>query len=332
MLLKLTKLRSYVAAMKARGYSAEAVLLHSRLTAEQLLDPAMLIEPSQRQQVVRNMLRLTRNPALGLELGYQSQLVDFGILAHAQMTAATLRDAFTLWERYYSAVGTTTPIELEEKSRDDWRVIYRVTEPEGPVGRFNAEEITSMAVTLGPALVGTSWALEECTYTYSPPSYWKRYEALLGCPVHFNQPFTSIRVKGIALDHALPGHDPEFHALCLRHLHQLIRRIDRERPFTDRVRSLLVSRHTNLPTLDETASYLGMSPRSMRRHLLDEQTSYIEQLNQYRLELALHFLGTEQRSAKDVAAELGYRDVGSFRRAFKQWTGRTVASFAAESD
>lgn len=332
MLLKLTKIRSYVAAMKARGFAAEAVLQHSGMTAEQLQDPALLIEPSQREQVVSNMLRLTKNPALGLEIGSHAQLVDFGILAHAQMTAPTLRDAFTLWERYYSAVGTTTPIELEEKSRSDWRVVYRVIEPEGPVGRFNAEEITSMAVTLGPALIGSTWALEECTYTYAPPPYWKRYESLLGCPARFNQPVTSVRVKAIALDQPLPGNDPEFHALCMRHLHQLIRRIGRERPITDRVRSLLVSRPANPPTLDEAANYLGMSPRSLRRHLLDEQTTYVEQLTQYRLELAMHYLGVEQRSAKDVAAELGYRNVGSFRRAFKQWTGRTVGSFDGESD
>lgn len=121
--------------------------------------------------------------------------------------------------------------------------------------------------------------------------------------------------------------DDFLHQPAGRALVHLVRRMGRERPVSDRVRSLLLSRAATPPTADEAADYLGRSPRTLRRHLQDEGTSYVEQVNQLRLDLAYQYLSIEKRAVKDVAAELGFRDASAFRRAFKQWNGRTVGEF-----
>ena len=327
MLLKLTKIRSYVARMKARGIAPADVLADSGLSEDLLTDPALLISPRQRERIVQNMLRLTRDPGLGLELGSQAQLVDFGILAHAQMTAPNLRSALVLWQKYSSAVGTTTAVELVDKGRNDWCIHYKVARTDRPFGRFEAEEITSMAVGLGPSLLGPLWQLAECTYDYRAPAYKNRYEEALGCPVRFSESMISVRIRSVSIDHPLPGHDPEFHELCLRYLDQFIRQSGRNRQTSERLRSMMLNQPQDPPDIAQAADYLGMSPRSLRRHLQHEGTSFSEQLNQSRLDLATRSLCQEGLPVKETAAELGYLNVQAFRRAFRGWTGKSIGEY-----
>lgn len=330
MLLKPTKIRSYLAAMKARGFSSQAVLAGTGLKELQLKDPALLVEARQRERVILNMLRLTGNPALGLEIGASAQLVDFGVLAYAQMSSRSMREALSLWVRYSNAVGTTMRIRLDEQGPRDWGVVYEIGKLETAVERFSAEEMVAMAASLGPALGGPAFVIGECTFAYAPPPHSARYEAVLGCKVRFNAAQTSMRPSAPKLDWTLPGSDPEFHAVCLRHLDQLQRQISHEHDMSGRLRNLLLSRPEAPHSLAEAASYLGVSPRSLRRYLQQEQTHYQALVDQVRLDLATDYLRAEKSSIKEVGFALGYRSVNAFRRAFKAWTGRTIKAFLAE--
>ena len=326
MLLKPTKIRSYLAAMKARGIAAAAVLRGSELAEAQLQDAGTLIEDWQRERVILNMLKLTGNPALGLELGAAALPVDFGVVAYAQMSGASMREAFELWDRYSTAVGITMPIRLEVRSARDWNILYESGAPTEAVGWFGAEEMVAMAIRLGPLLCGPAFVLEECTFSYAPPPHWRRYAQVLGCTVRFNTAKTVMRPRSPELDALLPGHDPEFHAVCLRHLAQMVQQITREKPTSSRLRTLLLSRRTP-SQLDEAARFLGMSARTLRRHLAQEGSSFQRIADDVRLDLAASYLREERRPIKEVGLELGFGSVSAFRRAFKSWTGMTIQQF-----
>lgn len=331
MLFKPTKIRSYLVAMRAQGHSAKFVLAGTGLNEKQLQEPALLIEPRQRERIIFNMLALTGNPALGLQLGRTAQPVDVGVLAYAQMSARSMRDALTLWIKYSGAVGITVPIRLDEKTGSNWGVVYDIGKATDPVGWFSAEEVVSMAVNFGPALGGAAFALRECTFAYEAPPHWRCYESMLGCPVTFGAPHTSMRPRSPKLDWTLPSSDPEFHLVCLRHLRQVTRQISHRQPITSRLRTLFLSQADTPPGLDQAAAYLGMSARSLRRHLLQERTHYQAEIDKVRLDLAIEYLRVERMPAKEVSLELGYRSVNAFRQAFKAWTGKTVSDFLADS-
>jgi AraC-like DNA-binding protein len=331
-LLKPTKIRAYLSAMRARGFSDRVVLAGTGLAAEQLHDPSLLIEARQRERVVLNMLHLTGNPALGLEIGAGTQLVDFGIVAYAQMSAHTLRECVGLWQQYSSAVGTTVPLHVEERNANDWSVVYDAEVPRSPVDLFCIEEMVAMATSLGPALAGREFVIRECTFSYSPPEHRACYERILGCPVRFNAAHVSMRPGSPSLDWPLPGWDPEFHSVCLRHLAQFVRCVGRSRPIASRLSALLLARPAQPPTLQEAARQLGMSDRSLRRRLLQERTSYQALIDAVRRDLAIEYLSVEQRVPKEVGYELGYRSTGAFRRAFKGWTGCTIGEFMSQPE
>jgi len=71
------------------------------------------------------------------------------------------------------------------------------------------------------------------------------------------------------------------------------------------------------------ATELGMSERSLIRHLAGMGTSFSEVLNRLRYELALKYLQQPELSLDQVAFLLGYATQSAFGTAFKRTSGRT---------
>jgi len=80
----------------------------------------------------------------------------------------------------------------------------------------------------------------------------------------------------------------------------------------------------------EIADQLGMSVRSLRRQLAEEDTSFGDILDRVRQRLAHRYLEDEDISLQQVAWLLGYSEVAAFNHAFKRWTG-TSPSHARHS-
>ena len=75
------------------------------------------------------------------------------------------------------------------------------------------------------------------------------------------------------------------------------------------------------------ARKLGVSVRSLRRHLTAEGAAYPALVSEALASIAKACLRDEARSIVDIAAELGFADNTSFHRAFKRWTGLTPLEF-----
>lgn len=95
-----------------------------------------------------------------------------------------------------------------------------------------------------------------------------------------------------------------------------------------RVRSALVELlPAGKTTVDDVASKLCMSRRTLQRKLTDEQTTFQQQLNATRLLLAKNYLKNSERTSDDIAFLLGYEDTTSFLRAFNMWTGMSITEY-----
>lgn len=78
-----------------------------------------------------------------------------------------------------------------------------------------------------------------------------------------------------------------------------------------------------LATVQNVASNLRMSTRTLQRRLRSEGTSFQLVLRETRLELALHYLRNTKVSHNEIAFLLGFDKASSFFRAFGEWTGST---------
>ncbi|MFC0264939.1 AraC family transcriptional regulator [Alloscardovia macacae] len=83
-------------------------------------------------------------------------------------------------------------------------------------------------------------------------------------------------------------------------------------------------------TIDDVASALGLTKRTLQRQLSDEGTTFQKQLNSTREMLAVHYMANTDMPVRDVAYLLGYRELNSFRRSFALWTGVSPSEYRSE--
>jgi AraC-like DNA-binding protein len=83
------------------------------------------------------------------------------------------------------------------------------------------------------------------------------------------------------------------------------------------------------PTLDDVASELAMSARSVQRSLRAEGTTYQHLLDDVRRELAVRHLSVRGTSAAEGAFLTGFSEPSAFSRAFRRRTGLTPGAYCA---
>lgn len=151
--------------------------------------------------------------------------------------------------------------------------------------------------------------------------------AVLGGQVRFGQPQDEVVFPLEVLGRALHGHDPGVSRFLARYLDERLERLAPEsaaRLVQVGIERLLGSA---VPaTLGSVASSLGLSGRTLQRHLAAEGHSFDELLDQTRRSRALSMLST-RASLAEVAFALGYADQSSFQRAFRRWTRSTPRSW-----
>ncbi len=107
--------------------------------------------------------------------------------------------------------------------------------------------------------------------------------------------------------------------------------LDTESSIAQRVKSALLELLPSGQSLiEEAASRLAMSKRTLQRHLSQESSSYQEILNTTRKELAQHYLSRSYISQGEIGYLLGFQDGNSFLRAFKGWTGTTPGEYRSD--
>lgn len=325
--LRPVKIRQYVSLMEAKGFKAQDVLRGSRIQADRLSDPAYLLELHQCETVVSNMIRLTGDQGIGLEIGGQASLADFGIISQAMLSSRTLRQAINYWLQYSNLVGMLIHLTIVEGPRREWTVVFSATEPLGFIYNFCVEEILVAGVKLGSALGNEALVVKEVSLSYPAPLHADLYRQRLKAPVRFNAQRSSITVKSPGLDAPLPGYDEELNEIYRRRCREVLRQINSEDPLIARLRNLILSRSSSLPDLKTAARLLGTAPRTLRRHLLKDGSGYRQMVNRFRHDLCNEYLQSGALSTKEIAGLIGFRDTNSLHRAFKSWTGLTIGEY-----
>ena len=84
--------------------------------------------------------------------------------------------------------------------------------------------------------------------------------------------------------------------------------------------AIAASLHYGDAALQRAALQLGMSPRSLQRHLAWMGASYSDMVAEVRLDIACHLLLESNKRISEIALRLGYAGTSSFSRAFMRLT------------
>lgn len=103
----------------------------------------------------------------------------------------------------------------------------------------------------------------------------------------------------------------------------------RETPMKIRVRNLIMLSLNEGPVYQENiAADLGVTSRTLRRHLTASGVSFQQLLDECRMKLVtLEFKSKSNISLSEMAFKLGYSEHSTFSRAFARWSGLTPQEY-----
>lgn len=272
----------------------------------------------------------TRDPALGLHWAQALNERTFGPLSYLLSNAGSLRRAFELvlqFERLFCDEPFCALIE------DSDSMTVRMAAWPGastPMVRFSAEVIMAGQLKMIRAICAHAEP-RRVSFAYPAPLHFREYQRVFGEAVRFNEPFTELVLDRALLDAPTPHADADVHAALKTVAEQRLQRVTRPASYGSRLREILLKRVPEPTNMSIAARSLGLSVRSLRRHLTAEGTSYRE-IEYAALEsVAKSLLRDKQRTIQETAYELGFSDATTFHRAFKRWTGMTPSEFRQRS-
>jgi AraC-like DNA-binding protein len=306
------------------GVPPEALLRGSGLTLAAISAPTARLTIPQFADLIDRARQLTGEPGLGFHLGLQMRISAHGYLGFAAMTAGTVREALEVAARFTPTRTTALALHLRLEGAEARLVI----EERAALGR--ARDVVVIALLVGLAQIGqtlTGQTLSGGVDLALPrPDYFARFAHLARGRVRFGQPESCLRFDAAALDVPLLNADPVAlqlaRAQCERDLDAVM-----SAPGPAGVRALLRAAEGDPPTLEEAAARLHLSPRTLKRRLAAQGTTYSALLDEARRERAEALLRAGDLSIDEVAERLGYSDTANFTRAFRRWTGVTPSRF-----
>lgn len=306
----------------AQGADRAAVLEGSSVTAAMLESPDARISYLQFGVLVRNALALTKNPALGLDVGRRVHLPQLGMVGLAIMSTSTLRDALEVGLRHYKRIAPAFDLSLEVDGPIA-RFIVRESVPTAPFQAF-AHELLLVAYALqGRALLGRPLPVQRVQLAFPRPAHADRYKELYDVPYSFDAGTTIVELDAAALEERLAFGDPASAKIAEQYFAEHPLPQSETDGLVSQVRTRILAARGKPPEVAQIARELQTSERSLRRGLHELGTSYQELLDDVRKQRALEWTRSTAMPFDQLASLLGFADVRSFRRAFKRWTGKT---------
>lgn len=325
-------LQHLLAQGEAAGLPRAELLGAAGLPASALADADGLVPLAALEALIAALPPRFADPLLGQQLAGRVQPPTLGAIGLLFQSCATLRDALETVVRYNGLLSNIGETELGfGPGTVEVRWHCRAGSP--VFRRFASEYVLGLLATLARLLVPARQALslQAVHFPHPPPAAaakQRAYFEFFGAPVHFDQAVAALVVPTSALGLRLQHGDALLRDILERHAQQLLQQRGQAGAPVTAVRQLIAALLVNgLPAKDSVAAQLGMSGRSLHRHLQAAGTSFQQLLDDVRLELARDKLRASDAPLAVVADALGFSSHQAFLRWFKQHSGQTPGDF-----
>jgi AraC-like DNA-binding protein len=304
-----------------RGVEPARCLRGTGVDLATLADPEAEVTAAQELRAIANLLAAVDEPeGLGLEAGRRYRLTTYGIWGFAVLSSRTARDANTVANQFLDLTYALTRISDREVGGtlelffDDWDLAE-------PVRRFVLERDSAAALAIWREMLEEPVVPLRVELRLPQPERAERFVDAYDVVPTFEAARSRMAFDAALLDRPLPRAAPLTAELCARQCRDLLERRQLRRGISGRVRAELLRDPRRIPGQDEVAAALHVSVRTLRRHLVEEGTTFRQLVEQTREVLAEELLATGRLTVEQVADRVGYASASSFVHAFTRWKG-----------
>lgn len=276
---------------------------------------------------INQLIELTGDPCLGIELGTLVDLGDCGVLGHLALNCSTLAEALAHFSRYQTLLydGAGKPEMVGNIIRFGWK-----SESEEAFNTQQSDEVLLVGLsTLMNQLIGRDdLKPHKVGFMHSKPSYASAYEHRLGSNIEYDQPLLFVELPLELLFQPISNCDPSLRQLLDQQANALLRALPELGQFETALKTALIKcMQEGTLSLDVLSSALNISDRTLHRKLENYGLNFSLLLQKTRKELAIEYLREHKLSIVEISLLLGYSEQSAFTRAFKKWTGKSPRKF-----
>lgn len=319
--------------LRDEGVDEAAIHQATGLAPGALHDPDGRFPITLRHRIWQLAVETLHSPGIGLRWARGSRPQDIGVAGYVALNSATLGQACRAMQRFGRLISEDDRFEV--RTEGEIHVLtYDVLNAPPQSRRPIVENALAVTCVLMRDLAGDAAVPSEVRLGFPAPQERRPYNELFGCPISFDQPEHALLFHKSVCTLRLPTANQYLHRILTRHAERLLARMPaapslswRERVQTEIVRRL----HSGPVKIDELASALAVSTRTLQRRLTEEGCALSELVDRTQREMALTYLASPNVSLTEIAVLLGFSEASGFHRAFKRWHGRSPGQYRRES-
>jgi AraC-like DNA-binding protein len=318
--------------VREAGIALEPLFKKAGLTAELMEDRGARIH-------VRNQIRFLElaagaldDPFLGFRLAREFDLREIGLLHYVLASSDMLGDALQRAARYSTTVNEG--VALRQLERNDLVMLFDHIGVGRHSDRQQIEFLMTTVVRACRELTGRHVSPHRVQLIHRRGEACSELNAFMGTDVEFGAGVDEIAFPIAVKDLPVVSADPYLNDLLVAYCEEALgRRPARKGAIQAAVENAIA------PLLPHgkaraaaIARQLGMSQRTLARHLAAEGLTFGGVLDRLRCDLAQRHVKDPSLSISQIAWLLGYQEVSAFTHAFKRWTGRTPSEARAQDN
>jgi AraC-like DNA-binding protein len=308
------------------GYNEGELLEGIDISPSQLADETFRLSAHQHEQFILRVLAITNDLHLALRISQKVDIATSSLAIMAVINSGRISRALSLFSRYGRLFTRT--LDTRTIAKDAGLAI--ALEPTVRNEHVQYFAITAYALFLDRVFLAPlngAHLVRRLELALPPPPDFGAVRDQFGFAVMFGALQNRVILDPAFIDQPLKQADPQTVRLLEEMCEAQLAAAHAESDLSHRVSAIFLNNISAPPKLAELASTMGMSPRSLRRRLKDDGTSYQKILDVTRQELAQSLLKETAEAVASIAYELGFDNPSHFGRAFKGWTGQSPSEY-----
>ncbi len=316
-----TVIRTIFQTATSFGAAFDTLCQMSGIRQEEISDSENMVDWEKAALIWVPLLKLTNDPLVGLHVGMGTEKLLQGMVGFLIQSSKDLHQACSILCKYgrlsspmveYKYVVKEAAI-LEIMQNKMW--LMKHPEPARQAHDF----LFASLINTSSALTGKRIIPVRIELTYERRAV-DEYRNFFGCDILFNQETNRIILDKRDIELPILTSDQSmferFNAMVDEKQALMI-----NNTIEGNLKQVLFMRFKGrIPSVDEAASALQMTPRSLQRKLLQERTTFRDVAGAVRKDIALQLMQNPAIKISEVSDILGYSDPTAFRKAFKSWT------------
>lgn len=300
-----------------QGLEKNQLLNGANINSSELEETDEISQPDI-NKIISNIQHLSQHPAIGLIFGEKLQRSSHEVLGNAMMEAPSHIEGLHVFNRFMKLRTNLMTFDLNI-NKERIHLNFYFTQNIESINRFIIEASLTSTCALTRHL-NESDPVISVHFSFEKPDNTQIYNDFFSVPVYYESKRNYIILDRMNNTKTL---NPAIYNAAQKQRSFLTSQFKKNTSATDKINYLLRKQPEHFFDQKNLAKQLHISPRSLRRHLKAENTTYQKILDQVRCELAQHYLQKNQWSIDETAELLGYSETANFTRAFRRWTGKT---------